>query len=147
MSDEVVEARNFPAGDYVEPEGGGTKITPQFVAFVQQALTGKLPDLTAPNLTPPGGEAPTFFGAYYEWMTTQPPSWDDIAWMVQQWGGTFVLKGVGRVDDALRAVDAILDRIVHNAHRIDLKGDSMRRKDQNVNLTPSENTETLQTET
>ena len=43
--------------------------------------------------------------------------------------------------------DAILDRIVHNAHRIDLKGDSMRRKDQNVNLTPSENTETLQTGT
>jgi DNA replication protein DnaC len=43
--------------------------------------------------------------------------------------------------------DAILDRIVHNAHRIDLKGDSMRRKDQNVNLTPSENTETLQNET
>ena len=43
--------------------------------------------------------------------------------------------------------DAILDRIVHNAHRIDLKGDSMRQKDQNVNLTPSENTETLQTET
>jgi len=43
--------------------------------------------------------------------------------------------------------DAILDRIVHNAHRIDLKGDSMRRKDQNVNLTPSENTETLQTQT
>lgn len=43
--------------------------------------------------------------------------------------------------------DAILDRIVHNAHRIDLKGDSMRRKDQNVNLTPDENTETLQTET
>lgn len=43
--------------------------------------------------------------------------------------------------------DAILDRIVHNAHRIDLMGDSMRRKDQNVNLTPSENTETLKTET
>ena len=43
--------------------------------------------------------------------------------------------------------DAILDRIVHNAHRIDLKGDNMRRKDQNVNLTTSENTETLQNET
>lgn len=38
--------------------------------------------------------------------------------------------------------DAILDRIVHNAHRIDIKGDSVRRKDQNVNLTPSENPET-----
>ncbi|MCR9140123.1 MAG: ATP-binding protein, partial [Alphaproteobacteria bacterium] len=43
--------------------------------------------------------------------------------------------------------DAILDRIVHNAHRIDLKGDSMRRKDQNVNLTTRENTETFHTET
>ena len=43
--------------------------------------------------------------------------------------------------------DAILDRIVHNAHRIDLKGDSMRRKDQNVNLTARENTETVHTET
>ena len=43
--------------------------------------------------------------------------------------------------------DAILDRIVHNAHRIDIKGDSMRRKDQTVNLTLGENTETLQPET
>lgn len=43
--------------------------------------------------------------------------------------------------------DSILDRIVHNAHRIDIKGDSMRRKDQTVNLTLGENTETLQPET
>jgi pre-mycofactocin synthase len=72
--------------------------------------THKLPDLTAPNLAPPGGEAPTFFGAYYEWMTTPPPSWDDVVWMRETWdqisGTPFVLKGVGRVDDALRAVDA-----------------------------------------
>lgn len=72
--------------------------------------TGKIPDLTAPNLAPPGGPAPTFFGAYYEWMTTPPPSWDDVAWMREQWsqisGTPFVLKGVGRVDDAQRAVDA-----------------------------------------
>jgi isopentenyl diphosphate isomerase/L-lactate dehydrogenase-like FMN-dependent dehydrogenase len=72
--------------------------------------TGRLPDLTAPNLAPPGGDAPTFFGAYYEWMTTPPPSWDDVAWMRQTWaevsGTPFVLKGVSRVDDARRAVDA-----------------------------------------
>ena len=43
--------------------------------------------------------------------------------------------------------DAFLDRIVHNAHRIDIKGDSMRRKDQNMNLTSNENTETIQPET
>ena len=34
--------------------------------------------------------------------------------------------------------DAILDRIVHNAHRIELKGDSMRRKNKNPGLTPTE---------
>jgi len=43
--------------------------------------------------------------------------------------------------------DAILDRIVHNAHRIELKGDSMRKKDRNATLTSAENTETIQTET
>jgi DNA replication protein len=43
--------------------------------------------------------------------------------------------------------DAILDRIVHNAHRIDLKGDSLRRKDQNENLTHVKNRETMPSET
>ncbi|PVA10233.1 AAA family ATPase [Pelagivirga sediminicola] len=43
--------------------------------------------------------------------------------------------------------DAILDRIVHDAHRIELKGDSMRRKDRNATLTSAENTETIQTKT
>ena len=77
---------------------------------VRQVPGGKLPDLTAPNLAPPGGDAPTFFGAYYEWMTTPPPTWEDVAWMREQWaqisGTPFMLKGVCRVDDALRAVDA-----------------------------------------
>lgn len=39
--------------------------------------------------------------------------------------------------------DAILDRIVHNAHRIELKGDSMRRKDRKPDLTDDQNTETM----
>ena len=29
--------------------------------------------------------------------------------------------------------DAILDRIVHNSHRIELKGESMRRKERKIN--------------
>ena len=74
------------------------------------ARAGQIPDLTAPNLAPPGGEAPTFFTAYYEWMTTPPPTWEDVAWMREQWaqlsGMPFMLKGVCRIDDALRAVDA-----------------------------------------
>ncbi len=39
--------------------------------------------------------------------------------------------------------DAILDRIIHNAHRIELKGDSMRRKTKRADLTQETNTETM----
>ena len=80
------------------------------------AKSGRIPDLTAPNLTPPGGTAPTFFGAYYEWMQTPPPSWEDVAWMRDTWGGPFMLKGVSRVDDARRAVDAGVTAISVSNH-------------------------------
>ena len=74
--------------------------------LVDFARSGRLPDLTAPNLAAPGEPAPTFFGAYYEWMQTPPPSWDDVAWLRAQWDGPFMVKGVSRVDDAKRAVQA-----------------------------------------
>lgn len=71
------------------------------------ARTRELPDLTVPNMTvAPGDPAPTFCGAYGEWMQTPPPSWEDLAWLREQWDGPLMLKGVIRVDDAKRAVDA-----------------------------------------
>lgn len=84
--------------------------------------TGTIPDLTAPNLAAPGAaKGPTFFGAYYEWMTTTPPTWNDVAWMCEQWtrisgGKPFMLKGVCRVDDAKRAVDAGVSAISVSNH-------------------------------
>jgi len=80
------------------------------------AKTGKVPDLTAPNLADAGGPAPTFFTAYGEWMQTPLPTWDDIAWLREQWGGPFMLKGVMRVDDARRAVDAGVTAISVSNH-------------------------------
>lgn len=74
------------------------------------------PDLTVPNMVQPGEQAPTFFGAYYQWMQSVPPSWDDIAWLREQWGGPFMLKGIGRVDDAKRAVDAGVTAISVSNH-------------------------------
>jgi pre-mycofactocin synthase len=90
---------------------------------------GRLPDLTVPNLTGSdlagsdltgsdlvgadlagpagsGGPAPTFFAAYRAWQQTPPPSWDDVSWLGRQWDGPFLIKGIGRVDDAKRAVQA-----------------------------------------
>src|ERR1700744_5041596 len=80
------------------------------------ARTGQIPDLTVPNMANPGEPAPTFFGAYGEWMQTPPPSWDDVAWLREQWGGPFLLKGVTRIDDARRAVDAGVSAISVSNH-------------------------------
>jgi heme/flavin dehydrogenase (mycofactocin system) len=75
-------------------------------AYVLEWLrAGGLPDLTVPNMADPGEPAPTFFGVYGEWMQTPPPTWDDLAWLREQWGGPFMVKGVMRPDDALRAID------------------------------------------
>jgi heme/flavin dehydrogenase (mycofactocin system) len=67
--------------------------------------SGRIPDLTVPNLNPPDQPAPTFFGAYGQWMGSALPTWDDLAWLREQWGGPFMIKGITRVDDAKRAVD------------------------------------------
>lgn len=80
------------------------------------AKSGHLPDLTVPNVGERGGHAPTFFGAYFEWMQTAPPTWDDVKWMREEWGGPFLLKGVSRVDDAKRAVDAGVSGISVSNH-------------------------------
>ncbi|BDZ64217.1 pre-mycofactocin synthase MftD [Agromyces mangrovi Wang et al. 2018] len=91
--------------------------------------TGRVPDLTAPNLAPPDGDPPTFFGAYGEWMSTPPPSWEDVAWLRETWGGPFMLKGVGRIDDAKRAIDAGVTAISvsnHGGNNLDTTPASIR---------------------
>jgi pre-mycofactocin synthase len=80
------------------------------------ARTWSWPDLTAPNLAAPGQKPPTFFGAYGEWMQTPPASWEDVSWLREQWGGPFMLKGVTRIDDAKRAVDAGVSAISVSNH-------------------------------
>jgi len=84
------------------------------------ARAGGPPDLTVPNMTTPlitpAHPAPTFFGAYGEWMMTPPASWDDLRWLREQWQGPFMLKGVTRVDDALRAVDTGFSAISVSNH-------------------------------
>jgi heme/flavin dehydrogenase (mycofactocin system) len=84
------------------------------LAFVR---SGQIPDLTVPNMVQPGEDAPTFFGAYGQWMQSAPPSWTDVAWLREQWGGgPFMLKGVTRIDDAKCAVDAGVTAISVSNH-------------------------------
>ncbi|AEF42802.1 pre-mycofactocin synthase MftD [Hoyosella subflava] len=98
------------------------KLAPEVITrpswLFEFAKSGSIPDLTAPNLDDPQNEtpAPTFFGAYGQWMQTPPPTWDDIAWMRQQWDGPFMLKGISRVDDALRAAEIGVSAISVSNH-------------------------------
>jgi len=84
--------------------------------LMNYAKTGKVPDLTVPNLAAKGEAGPTFFGAYGQWMSAPLPTWEDVRWLREQWGGPFMLKGVIRVDDAKRAVDAGVTAISVSNH-------------------------------
>lgn len=74
------------------------------------------PDLRVPNQGGRGEPGPTFFEAYGQWMGTPPPTWEDVAWLRELWGGPFLLKGMVRVDDAKRAVDAGVSAITVSNH-------------------------------
>ena len=80
------------------------------------ARGGGIPDLTVPNMALPGEPVPTFFGAYGEWQQTPPPSWEDVAWLVSEWDGPVMLKGIVRVDDAKKAVDAGVSAVSVSNH-------------------------------
>ena len=96
------------------------KFAPEAVLRPAWALrwvrSGALPDLTTPNMALPGQPAPTFFGAYGEWMQTPMPTWEDLAWLRQHYDGPLMLKGVMRVDDAKKAVEVGFDAISVSNH-------------------------------
>jgi heme/flavin dehydrogenase (mycofactocin system) len=80
------------------------------------ARTGQLPALTVPNMVPAGQPAPAFFAAYGQWMQSPQPTWDDVTWMRERWGGPLMLKGISRIDDAKRAADAGVTAISVSNH-------------------------------
>jgi pre-mycofactocin synthase len=84
--------------------------------FWQWAKTMRPPNLRVPNQAGRGEPGPPFFAAYGEWMVTPPPTWEDIAWLRELWAGPLMLKGVMRVDDAKRAVDAGVSAISVSNH-------------------------------
>jgi isopentenyl diphosphate isomerase/L-lactate dehydrogenase-like FMN-dependent dehydrogenase len=46
-----------------------------------------------------------FGEAYVEWLQTPLPTWDDVRWLRDLWGGPFAVKGITEPEDARRAVD------------------------------------------
>ncbi len=107
----IPETMNWKALLRFAPEGA---IRPRYA--LRWLRSGALPDLSVPNMADVGGSAPTFFQAYGAWMGADLPSWDDVAWLREQWDGPFMLKGVMRVDDAKAAVHAGVSAISVSNH-------------------------------
>jgi L-lactate dehydrogenase (cytochrome) len=110
-SPKIPEKMNLPTILKLSPEA---IVRPRW--FLKFAKTLRPPDLRVPNQGRRGELGPRFFEAYGEWMGTPPPTWEDIAWVRELWGGPFMLKGVMRVDDAKRAVDAGVSAISVSNH-------------------------------
>ena len=114
-SPEIPEKLDAKAMVKLAPE---LAVRPRWVTeWAKSVIENKaMPDLTTPNLVAPGEVGPTFFGAYGEWQGTPPPTWEDIAWIVDNFDGPVMLKGITRVDDAKRAVDAGVTAISVSNH-------------------------------
>lgn len=88
---------------------------PQYLAnFLRN---GKIPDVKVPNLWGRDkSDIPTFGVGWAEFERTPAPTWDDIKWIRDLWGGQFMVKGINTIRDAKLAVDLGADAISVSNH-------------------------------
>ena len=72
-------------------------------------------DLEMANGLERGGATMSAVEALLQWIGA-PPTWDDIAWIGEEFGGPVIVKGVLTPDDARRAVAAGASAIVVSNH-------------------------------
>ena len=76
-------------------------------------------ELTFENVVghgPDGREDATALGTLINSQFDPTIDWDDLAWMVEQWGGPFYVKGICRADDARRAADVGVTGVMVSNH-------------------------------
>ncbi|MBM9463381.1 mycofactocin biosynthesis FMN-dependent deaminase MftD [Aeromicrobium sp. YIM 150415] len=77
---------------------------------------GSIPDLRVPNLFGDDGSVPYFGAAWSVFEETAPPTWEDVRWLRELWGGPFMVKGINTIKDAKLAVDVGADAISVSNH-------------------------------
>ena len=85
--------------------------------WVYRALTH--PRATLANVShkiPEGSSQSTSLMEYIANQFDPSVSWDDLAWMIEEWGGPFVIKGLLSPTDARRAVDTGVTAISVSNH-------------------------------
>jgi L-lactate dehydrogenase (cytochrome) len=85
--------------------------------WVRRVALGGRP-LTFGNLEDavPGARSPAAFKAWVDSQFDPSVTWEDVAWVRENWRGKLVVKGVLDPDDARRAADAGVDGIVVSNH-------------------------------
>jgi heme/flavin dehydrogenase (mycofactocin system) len=84
--------------------------------FASYLRRGRIPELKVPNLFAPDGSVPFFGTAWSEFENTPAPTWADVKWLRELWGGPFMVKGVNTIKDAKLAVDLGADAISLSNH-------------------------------
>lgn len=79
-------------------------------------LKGQIPQLKVPNLFNDTTTVPTFGEAWADFTTTPTPTWEDIRWLRELWGGPFMVKGISSIRDAKRCIDLGADAISVSNH-------------------------------
>lgn len=106
----------------------GFTLPPKFTAasLIDMALhpswwwhTLSKPTITLANVASLTGKAvenATSMGQYAASQLDPSVTWDDLAWMIEQWGGPFLVKGIVRADDAQRAVSTGATGVIISNH-------------------------------
>lgn len=77
----------------------------------------------------PGARTPAAFRKWVDAQFDPSVTWDDIAWVRENWDGRLVVKGVLDADDARRAADVGVDGLVvsnHGGRQLDAVPSSVR---------------------
>ncbi|WP_028655058.1 pre-mycofactocin synthase MftD [Nocardioides sp. J54] len=84
--------------------------------FASYLRRGQIPQLKVPNLFELDGTEPYFGAAWSRFEETPPPTWDDVKWLRELWGGPFMVKGINTIRDAKMSVDLGADAIGVSNH-------------------------------
>lgn len=79
-------------------------------------MSGRIPELRAPNMFTASDPNPMFGAAWQTFERTAPPTWNDIEWLRELWGGPFMVKGITTLEDAKLAADLGADAISVSNH-------------------------------
>jgi L-lactate dehydrogenase (cytochrome) len=62
------------------------------------------------------GSSPVVMSEYIKTQFDPALSWADVDWLRSIWNGPVLVKGIGRVEDAVRAADAGVDAVILSNH-------------------------------